>query len=84
MRNQPSNDPRDLLVKAAMRDAVTLGSVLEGEFRSTYEGSNKAAYLAAPRSWLADFGVVIEEGEGGPVAAFADRRIAIRFGRGGG
>jgi hypothetical protein len=34
------------------------------------------------RSWLADLGVVIEEGEGGPVAAFADRRIAIRFGRG--
>src|SRR5450755_713789 len=54
MRNQPSNDPRDLLVKAAMRDAVTLGSILEGEFRSTYDGPNKAAYLAALRSWLGD------------------------------
>jgi hypothetical protein len=84
MRNQPSNDPRDLLVKAAMCDAVTLGSILEGEFRSTYDGPNKGAYLAALRSWLGDFGVVIEEGEGGPVAAFADRRIAIRFGRSGG
>ena len=77
MRNQPSNDPRDLLVKAAMRDAVTLGSILEGEFRPTYEGADKAAYLA-------DLGVVIEEGEAGPVAAFADRRIVIRFGRSGG
>jgi len=35
MRNEPSNDPRDLVVKAAMRDAVTLGSILDGEFRST-------------------------------------------------
>jgi hypothetical protein len=84
MRNQPSNDPRDLLVKAAMRDAVTLSSILEGEFRSTYDGPNTAAYLAALRSWLGDFGVAIKEGETGPVAAFADRRIAIRFGRTGG
>jgi hypothetical protein len=83
MRNQPSTDPRDLVVKAAMRDAVTLGSILEGEFRSSYDGPNKAAYLAALRSWLGDLGVVIEEGEGGPVAAFADRRIVIRFGRSG-
>jgi hypothetical protein len=82
MRNEPSLDPRDLIVKAAMRDAVTLGSILEGEFRSTYEGSDKPAYLAALRSWLGDLGVEIEEGEAGPVAAFADRRIAIRFGRG--
>jgi hypothetical protein len=83
MRNQPSTDPRDLVVKAAMRDAVTLGSILEGEFRSSYDGPHKAAYLAALRSWLGDLGVVIEEGKGGPVAAFADRRIAIRFGRSG-
>ncbi len=82
MRNQPSNDPRDLAVKAAMRDAVTLGSILEGEFCSTYVGPDKAEYLAVLRSWLADLGVVIEDGEGGPVAAFADRRITIRFGRG--
>ena len=61
-----------------------MGSILEGEFRSTYEGPDKSAYLAALRSWLGDFGVVIEEGEAGPVAAFADRRIAIRFGRSGG
>ena len=81
MRNQPSDDPLDQLVKAAMRDAVSLGSILEGEFRSSYEGPNKPAYLAALRSWLADLGVAIEEGEGGPVAAFADHRIVIRFGR---
>ena len=81
MRNQPSNDPRDLLVKAAMRDAVMLGSILEGEFRSSYIGADKAAYLVALRSWLGDFGVVIEDGDAGPVAAFDDRRIAIRFGR---
>jgi hypothetical protein len=84
MRNQPSNDPRDLLVKAAMRDAVTLGSILEGEFRSNYDGPHKAAYLAALRSWLGDLGVEIEDGEAGPVAAFADRRIAFRFERSGG
>lgn len=84
MRNEPSVDPRDLLVKAAMRDAVTLGSILEGEFRSSYDGPNKVDYLAALGSWLGDLGVVIEEGEGGPVAAFADRRIAIRFQRSGG
>jgi hypothetical protein len=84
MRNQPSNNPRDLLVKAAMRDAVMLGSILEGEFRSSYDGPNKAAYLAALGSWLGDLGVVIEDGEAGPVAAFDDRRIAIRFGLSGG
>jgi hypothetical protein len=66
-----------------MRDAVTLSSILEGEFHSTYDGPNKAAYLAALRSWLDDLGVVIEEGEAGSVAAFADRRIVIRFGRSG-
>ena len=84
MRNQPSSDPRDLVVKAAMRDAVTLGSILEGEFRSTYAGPDQAAYLSALRSWLVDLGVRIEEGEAGPVAAFADRRITIRFSRTGG
>ena len=84
MRNQPSNDPRDLLVKAAMRDAATLGSILEGEFHPTYDGPDKAAYFAVLRSWLGDLGVVIEDGEGGPVAAFADRQIAIRFARSGG
>ena len=30
------------------------GSVLEGEFRSTYEGADKQAYLAALRSWLGE------------------------------
>jgi hypothetical protein len=52
-----------------MRDAVALGSILEGEFRSTYDGADKAAYLAALRSWLANLGVVIEGGDDGPVAA---------------
>jgi hypothetical protein len=37
-----------------MGDAVSLGSILEGEFRSTYEGANRTAYLAALRSWLGD------------------------------
>ena len=64
-----------------MRDAVSLGSILEGEFRSTYEGANRTAYLAALGSWLGDLGVVIEESATGPIAAFADRRIVIRFGR---
>jgi hypothetical protein len=32
-----------MLVMAARHDAVRLGSILEGEFRSSYEGSNKAA-----------------------------------------
>lgn len=67
-----------------MRDAVSLGSILAGEFRSTYYGPNQTAYVAALRSWLGHLGVVIEEEEGGPVAAFADCRIAIRFGHTGG
>ena len=50
-----------------MRDSVTLGSVLEGEFRSTYEGSNKAAYLERPSAWMVSCsdGSALPEPEGG-------------------
>jgi hypothetical protein len=38
----------------------------------------------ALRSWLGDPEVVTEDERGVPVATFADRSIAIRFGRNGG
>jgi hypothetical protein len=36
MENRPSQDPRDVVAKAAMNDAVTIAGLLAGEFQVTY------------------------------------------------
>jgi hypothetical protein len=36
MENRPSQDPRDIVAKAAIHDAVTIAGLMAGEFQATY------------------------------------------------
>jgi hypothetical protein len=80
MENRPSPDPRDIVAKAAMHDAVTIAGLVAGEFQATYAGSDREAYLRTLATWLADFGGVVEADARGASANFEGRRIAIYFG----
>jgi hypothetical protein len=44
------------------------------------QGPDRAGYLAALGSWIADLGGTVEDRGGGTAVQFASRRIAIRFG----
>ena len=61
MRDQPSNDPHDLLVKAAMRDAVTWLEFSRASSARPMWFRTRPPIVAALRSWLGDLRVVIEE-----------------------
>jgi hypothetical protein len=80
MENRPpSQDPRDLVARAAMLDAATLAGLVAGEFQASYAGSDRGAYLEALGRWLVDLGGVVEDGPGGASVTFGGRRIAIHF-----
>jgi hypothetical protein len=81
MQNESSADPRDQVIRAALRDVSSLAAIVAGEFDATYVGPDRAAYLHVLGDYLADLGGRLEEGPSGPVVAVAGRRIAIRFGR---
>ena len=80
MQNMPSADPRDQLIRAALRDVAALAAIVAGEFHATYLGPNRAGYLHVLGDYLADLGGQIELGPTGPVVAVDGRRIALRFG----
>ena len=80
MENRPSQDPRDLVIRAALADAAALAGMLTDEYEATYGGPDRAAYLTTLSGWLADLGGALEDGPGGPTARFPGRTIAIRFG----
>ena len=80
MRNQPSTDPRDQAIRAALRDVAVLAAIAAGEFYSTYEGPERTEYLRVLGRYVANVGGRLSPGPDGFVAAFDDRRIAIRFG----
>ena len=80
MENRPSQDPRDVVARAAMNDAATLVGMLVDEFQATYAGPDRHAYMTALGSWVLDMGGAVEEGPAGPAVRFDGRRIAIRFG----
>jgi hypothetical protein len=80
MQNRPSQDPRDIVRRAAMNDAASLAGMLVDEFEATYQGPDRTAYLAALASWVADLGGEVEDDAGRAAVRFAGRRIAIRFG----
>jgi hypothetical protein len=84
MQNRPSRDPRDEAIRAALRDAAVLAGIVADEFQATYEGPERAEYLRILGVEVADLGGALERVTGGAAATFADRRIAIRFGVGGG
>jgi hypothetical protein len=48
MKDRPSKDPREVLMRAAMHHAAALAGMLANEFASSYAGPDRAGYLAAP------------------------------------
>ena len=80
MQDMPSSDPRDQVIRAALRDVAALAAIVAGEFDATYVGPDRAGYLHVLGDYLADLGGQIEQGPTGPVVAVDGRRIAIRFG----
>jgi hypothetical protein len=81
MRDTPSTDPRDQVLRAALRDVAALAAIVAGEFDATYVGPDRAGYLHVLADYLADLGGRLDEGPSGPVVAVDGRRIVIRFGR---
>jgi hypothetical protein len=80
MQDIPSIDPRDQVIRAALRDVAALAAIVAGEFHATYVGPDRAGYLHVLGDYLADLGGQIEQGPMGPEVAVDGRRIAIRFG----
>jgi hypothetical protein len=80
MRNEPSSDPRDQAIRAALRDVAALTAIVAGEFYATYAGPERAAYVRILGAYVADLGGRLDDGPAGLGAAFEGRQIAIRFG----
>jgi len=80
MRNQPSTDPRDQAIRAALRDVAVLAAIAVGDFYATYGGPERTEYLRVLGAYVAVVGGRLEPGPDGSVAVFDDRWIAIRFG----
>jgi hypothetical protein len=80
MQDIPSADPRDQVIRAALRDVAALAAIVAGEFDATYVGPDRAGYLHVLGDYLADLGGRLEDGPSGPVVDVDGRRIAIRFG----
>jgi len=80
MQDIPSIDPRDQVIRAALRDVAALASIAASEFHATYVGPDRAGYLHVLGDYLADLGGQIEQGPTGPVVAVDGRRIALQFG----
>jgi hypothetical protein len=79
MSNQ-SDRPRDEAIRAALYDAAVLAGLLVDEFHATYAGPERSEYLRILSANLAGLGGSLEIEPSGVAAAFADRRISIRFG----
>ena len=84
MQDIPSADPRDEVIRAALRDVAALAAIVAREFHATNVGPDRAGYLRVLGDYLADLGGRIEQGPTGPEVAVDGRRIAIRFGALGG
>ena len=80
MQNTPSIDPRDQVIRAALRDVAALAAIVAGEFHVTYVGPDRVGYLHVLGDYIADLGGQIERGPTGPVVSVDGRRIALRFG----
>jgi hypothetical protein len=80
MQNTPSADPRDQVIRAALRDVAALAAIVAGEFHASYAGPDRAGYLRVLGDYLADLAGRIEQGPTGPVVAVDGRRIALQFG----
>lgn len=81
MRNEPSADPRDQAISAALRDASSLAAMVATEFTATYRGTERATYLATLSGYVTDLGGRLDEAGGGEVvAAFGQRVITVRLG----
>jgi hypothetical protein len=80
MRNEPSTNPRDQALLAALHDAAALASIAANEFHSSYAGAEREFYLGVLGTFVLDLGGQLEERPGGVVVAFDGREITIRFG----
>ena len=80
MQDTPSADPRDQVIRAALRDVSALAAIVAGEFHASYAGPDRAGYLRVLGDYLADLGGRIEQAPTGPEVVVDGQRIAIRFG----
>ena len=81
MQDAPSADPRDQAIKAALRDAASLATMVATEIRATYWGTDRSVYVATLAAYVTDLGGRLEEaGTRDLVADFDGRRITVRFG----
>lgn len=87
--NHASGDPRDLAIRAALRDLGVIASILEPpdtpgvgrRVMSSVPDAYRADYLRVLGEYVGEFGGRLEEIEGQPVVVFGERRIVILFSR---
>lgn len=82
MQNRPSQDPIDVVARAAMQDAATLIGLFANEFQSSYAGPDRTAYLERLAIWLSDCGAVVHNSSTGAIVDFDGRQVSILFGPG--
>jgi hypothetical protein len=75
-----SDKPRNEAIQAALYDSAILASMAVDEFEATYLGPERSEYLRVLSVNVAGLGGTLEIEPSGVAAAFAHRRIAIRFG----
>jgi hypothetical protein len=81
MQDTTSADPRDQAIRAALRDAATVATMVATEFSASYRGAERAVYVATLAEYVTDLGGRLEEvGTRDLVADFGGRRITVRFG----
>ena len=77
--DRPSQHPRDVAVRAALRDAALLASFVENRLQASYRGPERAEYVRVLSGFVVDLGGTLEERPGELVATIGARRIAVAF-----
>jgi hypothetical protein len=77
--DRPSQHPRDVAVRAALRDAALLASFVENRLQASYRGPERAEYVRVLTGFVSDLGGSIEEGPSELVATIGERRISVAF-----
>jgi hypothetical protein len=77
--DRPSQHPRDVAVRAALRDAALLASFVENRLQASYRGPERAEYVRVLGGFVADLGGTLEERPTELVALIGGRRIAVAF-----
>jgi hypothetical protein len=80
MQDESSQDPRDVAIRAALRDAATLAAMVADEVTGSYRGTERALYAETLGTYLAHLGgALVGQEDDAVIVAFGGRRITVRL-----